>query len=102
MKTQVRNRLTMTKSIVSARMDATRPDSYAWIWITPMRDGSYKVSTVELWRDLVDNGVCSFEGDITRNHVGILSDVAEIDDFVRRLGVDPDTLDGPWHNGFPL
>src|SRR5215510_7693373 len=102
MRTEARNRLTMTRDLVSARREAARADHYAWVWVSPLDDGRFRISTVEVARGIVDNDVCFFEDDIERVHVATASDLDEVDELVRALGVDPDTLDVPWRNGFPL
>src|SRR4029079_1027624 len=63
MRTEIENRLIMTKSLVSARRAASSDDRYAWVWVAPLRDGTFKVSTVELAKQLVDEDVCFFEDD---------------------------------------
>jgi hypothetical protein len=101
-RTQVKNRLVMTKDLVSARKEASSADRYAWVWVTPLDDGTFRVSTVEIPKQIVDDDVCFYEPDIQRTRVATLTDVAEVDEVVRGLGVDPETLDAPWHNNFPL
>lgn len=102
MRLQAKNRLVMTKDLISARLDAGSLDQYAWVWVSPLRDGSFKVSTVKVPKTLVDDDVCFFEDDIERTHIGTVSAIADVDAVVSSLGVDPDDLDAPWHNGFPL
>jgi hypothetical protein len=92
----------MTKALVSARRDASSSDFYAWVWVSPLRDGRFKVSTVELEKHFVDNDECFAEEDINRVHVGTVDDIVSVDGMIRELGVDPDTLDVPWKNDFPL
>ncbi|KAB2339093.1 hypothetical protein [Actinomadura rudentiformis] len=92
----------MTKALVSARRKASSPDRYAWVWVSPLRDGTFKVSAVEIPRRLVDENICFFEDDIDRVHVGTVLKIADIDELMESLGVDPDELDAPWHNDFPL
>jgi hypothetical protein len=102
LKPEVRNRLTMSKGLVSARLAARADQRYAWVWITPLRKGTFKVSTVEVPRNLIDNDVSFYEPDIERSHVATVDTVQEAEEIVRNLGVDPDDLAPPWHNGFPL
>ena len=102
MKAEVRNRLTMSKGVVSARLTPKTEDRYAWVWIAPLRNGTFKVSTVEVPRNLIDNDVCFYEPDIDRAHVATVDTVQEAEEIVRGLGVDPDDLAPPWHNDFPL
>jgi hypothetical protein len=101
-RTEVKNRLIMTKALVSARKTASAADRYAWVWVAPLRDGTFRVSTVELPGRLVDEDLCFFEADIERVHVGTADDISGVDKLVKRVGVDPESLDSPWKNGFPL
>ena len=102
MRTEVQNRLIMTKGLVSARRQASSADRNAWVWVAPLRDGTFKVSTVELPKGVVDEDTCFFEDDIERTHVGTVAEISEVDELVRGVGVDPDSLDPPWKNDFPL
>ncbi len=102
MRTEVENRLVMSKALVSARREASSPDRYAWVWVDPLSDGTFSVSTVEIPQQLVDEDACFFEDDIERVRIGTVRRITEVDDLVRGLGVDPDELDPPWKNGFPL
>ena len=101
-KTEVRNRLTMSKGVVSAKMTPKTAERYAWVWIAPLGDDTFRVSTVEVPRDLIDNDVSFYEPDIERTRVATVASVQEAEEVVRSLGVDPDELAPPWHNGFPL
>ncbi|WP_371577487.1 hypothetical protein [Streptomyces sp. NBC_01314] len=102
MRTEVANRLVMTRALVSARRHPGTPDSYAWVWAFPMRDGKFRISTVEIPKLIVDEDACFGEEDIERVHVATVETVEEVDMVVRNLGVDPETLDAPWKNDFPL
>ncbi|MFJ5025822.1 hypothetical protein [Streptomyces goshikiensis] len=102
MRTEVANRLVMTRALVSARRQPSAPDFYAWVWAFPLRDGKFRVSTVEIPKPFVDEDDCFGEGDIERIHVATVETIEEIDTVVRGLGVDPETLDAPWKNDFPL
>lgn len=102
MKTEVRNRLTMSKGVVSARIAPRGEDRYAWVWIAPLRNGSFKVSTVEVPRNLIDNDISFYEPDIDRTNIATVDTVQEAEEIVISLGVDTDDLAPPWHNGFPL
>lgn len=102
MRTEVEDRLLMTKALVSARRVASSDDRYAWVWVAPLWDGAFKVSTVELPKQLVDEDACFGEDDIDRIHVGTLAAISEVDELVRGVGVDPETLDPPWKNDFRL
>ncbi|WP_214105475.1 hypothetical protein [Acrocarpospora catenulata] len=102
MRIEIENRLVMTKAVVSARRGASSIDRYSWVWVAPLRDGTFKISTLEIPKHFVDNDVCFFEEDIERIHVGTVADISEVDEVVRMSGVDPDDLDVPWRNDFPL
>ena len=77
MKTEVRNRLTMSKGVVSARIAPRGEDRYAWVWIAPLRNGSFKVSTVEVPRNLIDNDISFYEPDIDRTNIATVDTVQE-------------------------
>jgi hypothetical protein len=102
MRTEVANRLTMTKSIVSARINPESPGSYAWVWVSPLEDGSFRISTVEIPANLVDEDICFAEEDIERVLIATVANLEEVDSKIQELGVDPDELDAPWKNDFPL
>ncbi|MFC9816209.1 hypothetical protein [Streptomyces sp. INR7] len=102
MRIEVANRLTMSRSTVSARREANSADSYSWVWVFPSQDGTYRVSTVEIPMHLVDDDECFSETDIFRHHVATVHELSQVDDAVRSVGVDPDDLDAPWKNDFPL
>ncbi|WP_157407383.1 hypothetical protein [Actinomadura atramentaria] len=102
MRTEVKNRLVMSHALVSARKEVASPDVYGWVWITPLSDGTFKVSTVEVPKHLVDEDICFFEDDIVRTHIGTVADISEAEALVVGVGVDPEDLNVPWHNDFPL
>ncbi|MEU4560465.1 hypothetical protein AB0F72_18975 [Actinoplanes sp. NPDC023936] len=102
MKTEVRNRLTMTKGVISARLAPKVDDRYAWVWIAPLRNGTFRVSTVEIPRNLIDDDISFYEPDIDRTVVATVGTVQEAEEIVISLGVDADDLAPPWHNAFPL
>ena len=102
MRTQVRNRLVMTRGPVSARRPSGSPDTYSWVWVLPIPDGRYRVAAIEVPKELVENNVSFFEDDMRTVYLRILDSLDGIDDAVREAGVDPDELDAPWHNDFPL
>ncbi|MGW2523860.1 hypothetical protein ACWC09_44125 [Streptomyces sp. NPDC001617] len=102
MRTEVANRLTMVRSLVSARSKSDSEDAYAWVWVFPLKDRTFRISTVEVPKRLVDDDVCFAEEDIERVQVATVATLEEVDDVVRELGVDPDSLDAPWKNDFPL
>jgi hypothetical protein len=92
----------MTKALISARRQSGSPDSYSWVWVLPLKDGRYRIAAIEVPKDLVDNDVCFFEEDFRTPYLKIVSDISEIDAAVLEAGVDPEELDAPWHNDFPL
>ncbi|RST07360.1 hypothetical protein EF910_06670 [Streptomyces sp. WAC07149] len=102
MRTEVANRLTMSRATVSARRKASSDERYAWVWVFPARDGTYRVSTVEIPKNLVDDDECFAEEDLSREHICTVGNLSEVEEAVRELGVDPDSLDAPWKNDFPL
>lgn len=102
MRTEVANRLTMTKSLVSARREPEAKESYAWVWVFPLHEGTFRVSTVEIPKRFIDEDICFAEEDIHRVQVATVATLEEVDGVVRDLGVDPGSLDAPWKNDFPL
>jgi hypothetical protein len=92
----------MTKALVSARRSSGSPDSYSWVWVLPLRDGRFRVAAIEVPKRLVDNDISFYEEDFDTLYLKIVPDIAEVDAAVREAGVDPNDLDAPWHNNFPL
>ncbi|MGY2112951.1 hypothetical protein ACW9HR_03430 [Nocardia gipuzkoensis] len=102
MKTNVANRLTMLKQFVSGRCNPSSEDNYAWVWVHPTRDGRFDVSTVEISKELVDNDESVGEDQIRRTDLGVVEEISQVDELLKRHGMNPDDLDAPWHNNFPL
>jgi hypothetical protein len=102
MKIQAKNRLAMTKAPISARRRSESPESYSWVWVLPLREGGYRVAAIEVPKHLVDDDVSFFEEDFKTPYLKIVGEISDIDDAVREAGVDPDELDAPWNNDFPL
>lgn len=102
MRTEVRNRLVMTGGLVSARRVSSAPGRYSWVWVNPMPDGRYRIAAIEVPKHLVDEDICFFEDDFDTPYLSIVDTIDEVDAAVRAAGVDPDALEAPWHNDFPL
>lgn len=102
MRTEVRNRLVMSRALVSARHEPSSPDSYGWIWVLPIPDGRFRVAVIDVPKHFVDNNEHFFEDDLTTRFVKIVDDIPGIKSAVREAGGDPEILDAPWHNDFPL
>jgi hypothetical protein len=102
MRTEVRNRLTMSRALVSARHESSAPDRYAWIWVLPLPDGRFRVALIEVPKHFVDDDEHFYEDDMTTRFIKVVDDVSDVDPAVREAGGHPDDLDAPWHNGFPL
>lgn len=102
MRMQARNRLVLTKATISARRPSGDPDCYSWVSVFPLRDGRLRVAAIEVPKRLVDEDVCFYDADFDTLSVKIVDDLAEVDDAVREAGADPEELDAPWHNDFPL
>ncbi|MBL7498708.1 hypothetical protein I6A84_15360 [Frankia sp. CNm7] len=102
MKTQAKNRLVMTKAEISVRRPSSNPGCYSWVWVNPMLDGRFRVAAIEVPKHLVDEDVCFYDGDFETPYIKIVSEISEIDDAVREVGADPEELDAPWYNDFPL
>ncbi|MEU6293980.1 hypothetical protein [Streptomyces erythrochromogenes] len=101
MRMQAANRLTMTKAGITARVAAHEPERVAWVAVYPV-DGGFMVFTVEIPEHLADDSACFGEESITRRNVGTFPTIEEVDGAVTGLGVDPDELDAPWRNDYPL
>lgn len=102
MRTQAENRLVMTKAEISARRPSSDPDRYSWVWVVPMQDGRFRIAAIEVPKRLVDENICFYDGDFDTPYVKIVDEISEIDSAVREAGADPEELDAPWHNDFPL
>ncbi|MEU9301703.1 hypothetical protein [Streptomyces sp. NPDC048269] len=102
MRPEVANRLTMTRSTVSARHKPSSEDLYAWVWVFPSQDGTFRVSMVEIPKNLIDEDECFSEEDISRIHIATVGKLSEVDEVVSNIGVDPNDFDAPWKNDFPL
>jgi len=101
-KNQAKNRLVMTKASIAARRASGKSDYYSWVWVVPRQDGRFRVVAVEVPKRLVDDEECFFEDDMTKPYEKIVERIEEVDGAVRDTGVDPETLDAPWHSDFPL
>ncbi|MER5929832.1 hypothetical protein [Streptomyces sp. NPDC002054] len=101
MRMQVANRLTMAKAGVTARIPAKDPENVAWVAVYPVDDG-FMVFTVEIPEGLAGDSECFGEESIARRRLGTVRTVDEVDQVLLGLGVDPDDLDAPWHNDYPL
>ena len=102
MKTQAKNRLVMTKGAISARRASSSPDCYSWVWVIPLSNGKFRVAAIEVPKHLVDNDISFFDEDFETPFLKIVDTIDEIDATVVEAGVDPNELDAPWHNDFPL
>ena len=102
MRLEARNRLVMTRSLVSARRPSGSPDAYSWVWVLPLPQGGYRVAAIEIPKHLVDNDACFFEDDMATPYLKMVSRVDEVDGAVREAGANPEELAAPWHNAFPL
>lgn len=102
MKTQIWNQLKVTKSMVSARHDASSPDRYAWIWVLPLPDGRFRVALQEVPRHFVDNDEWFYDQDLTTRFDRTVDGIDDVDAAVREAGGDPEDLDVPWRNDCPF
>ncbi|SRR5690606_10392378 len=118
-RTEVRNRLVVLRGHVSARVQPLSSDNYAWIWVLPIPPrkagippfhpfddvrvpSKYRIAVIEVPKRLVDRDECFYEPDITTRFLRVVDTIDEVDDAVREAGADPDSLEAPWHNAFPL
>jgi hypothetical protein len=92
----------MSRAHVSARHESASPNAYAWIWVLPIPDGRFRVALIEVPKHFVDNDEHFYENDLTTRFLKIVDEISSVDPAVREAGGDPEKLDAPWHNGFPL
>ncbi|MCZ7420753.1 hypothetical protein O7605_14635 [Verrucosispora sp. WMMA2121] len=92
----------MTKALVSARRSSSSGDCYSWVWVLPLPDGRFRVAAIEVPKQLVDDDVCFFEEDMSTPYLKVVDEIGEVDAAVLEAGVDPEQLDAPWKNDFPL
>lgn len=102
MRLKVQNRLTMTKGAIAAPRVSAQEDCYSWVWVLPVPSGQFRVSAIEVPKHFVDNDLSFYDGDITRPYDKLVDRIDQIDDAVREAGADPEELDAPWYNNFPL
>ncbi len=102
MRVPARNRLLMSKSDIAASRVAGSHDALSWVWVIPLPAGGFRVRAFEVGRDLIDADACFYDDDMSIVHDEIIPSIDDIDDSIRRSGVDPDDLDAPWKCGFPV
>ncbi|WP_328650330.1 hypothetical protein OG598_18480 [Micromonospora sp. NBC_00330] len=92
----------MTKAHVSAPRLSGNDGSYSWVWVLPLPDGRFRVAAIEVPKHFVDDDDCFFEEDMKTPYLRIVEEVGEVDAAVLEAGADPEQLDAPWNNNFPL
>ncbi|MDP9793709.1 hypothetical protein J2S43_002221 [Catenuloplanes nepalensis] len=92
----------MSKAHVSARRVSGSDDSYSWVWVLPLPDGRFRIAAIEVPKHLVDEDICFAEEDMRVPYLKIVDELGGVDAAVQEAGVDPETLDAPWNNDFPL
>jgi hypothetical protein len=102
MKTEALNRLTMLRQLVSARRNSSSPQNYSWVWVLPLPDGRFRIAAIEVPKELIDADRCFFEEDMVTPYLKVVDTVDQVDAAACEAGVDPENLDAPWHNDFPL
>ena len=102
MRTEIRNRLLMTREPVSARHEPTSADHYAWMWVLPISDGRFRIALIEVPKHFVDNDEYFYEEDYETRFLKIVDSVDDVDSAVQEAGGNPDILDVPWRNDFPF
>ncbi|WP_162794608.1 hypothetical protein [Nonomuraea lactucae] len=60
------------------------------------------MAAIEVPKQLVDNDASFFEEDMVTPYLKIVDTVEQVDTAVMEAGVDPEDLNAPWHNDFPL
>jgi hypothetical protein len=102
MQMSARNRLTQVRQPVTQKLEDPGPDACSWIWVLPVPDGRIRIARIVVPRHLADTGEWFGEEDVTTESVRFVDHVDRVDDVVRGLGGDPDALESPWRNDFPL
>lgn len=100
--TQAKNRLTMSKGAVTAKREPSSSGLYSWAWVIPLQDGRFRIRVFEVSQRLVDDDICFNDDDMNIVHDEIVDEISEVDDVVAAANVDPEKLDAPWKNDFPL
>lgn len=101
MRAEIGNRLTMLKAEVTARCPPSDPDRFAWVWVSPSKEGGFIIGKLEVSRQHLDDEELVSEDHHHSTKVAMVSTIEEVDRIVEGLGVDPDSLDVPWKNDFP-
>jgi len=102
MQIRARNRLLMWKSIVAARRVCGSADNESWAWVIPLKAGNFRIRAFDVRRELLANADDLWDGNLSIVHDEFVATIDEVDDAVRRAGVDPEELDAPWKCDFPL
>lgn len=99
---RARNRIATLRCPVTARLAVSDSGTSSWIWVLPTPDGRIRVARIVVPKELAESGGFFAEDDYETAEVVYVGSVDDVDDAVRNLGGDPDLLDSPWRNDFPL
>lgn len=102
MQMTARNRLTRLRQPVTQKLDDLGPGACSWIWVLPVPDGRLRIARIVVPRHLAETGEWFGQEDFTTESTTFVEHVDDVDDVVRGLGGDPDALESPWRNDFPL
>lgn len=99
---KVRNRLVTLRAPVTQRLVDPEPGTCSWLWVLPVPGGRIRIARVLVPAALAESGEWFSEDGYTTAAVTFVDSADDVDDVVRDLGGDPESLESPWRNEFPL
>ncbi|MDO9457161.1 hypothetical protein [Nocardioides sp.] len=101
MRPEIRNRVTMLDSMVTAEVDASTPDRRAWLMIEPDQGESVVLVEVETSDDVEPDAYLAPEDLVEVRRTTFASVDAAVTHLDGR-GVDTDTFEAPWDTDNPF
>ncbi len=102
MRQEIRNRLTMTRGLVAAEVPAPAADVRRFASVVPQPDGSYRVLRFDVPSEALAEGRYLAPEELMGMVSQRASTVDEAEEALRNLDVDPESMDVPWSNDYPL
>jgi hypothetical protein len=106
MRTQVRNRLLMSRQDIAAELPSETPNRRAFIGVWPLPEGGFRIWRFDVPASALADMLASDRHMATEEMLdGIGYTVTSIDEVEQKLtdlGVDSDLLDYPWKSDYPL
>jgi len=99
---RAKNRLLMSKSEVAARRNSASAASESWVWVIPLKAGTFIVRAFEVPRELLADDNDIYDGNMSIVYDEVVPSIDDVDESVRRAGINPEDLDAPWKCDFPL